>query len=428
MHVSLFVQRFPPALGGSEAYFARLADYHRSCGDSVTVWTTTAIELEAFWRRGRQELPPSGFPVRRFSPIRFPGRKVAFKALSMIPIPACQAAFMPCNPVSARMWREAGRDQGPIDAVHATAFPYAFPILCGLRLARRRKVPFLLTPFLHLGDPDQSDDPTRKQYTSGPLRWLLHQADRVFVQTQAEQRAVRDLGVSADRIVLQGLGVDADCTGGQRNTARIEWKVASDDFVVGHLANLSEEKGTVDLLIAAERLWNRGADFRLVLAGPEMTNFRRFWQHYEFKENVTRLSVLTEDQKRDFFAGIDVLALPSRSDSFGLVLLEAWMNGKPNLVYRAGGPGELIRHEIDGLQVPCGRTDLLAEELHRLITDRSLGERLGRTGQDRVQRDMAWPDKLAVVRKAMMDLVPRVDSFRIAAGIPVTPPSAASAQ
>ena len=42
-----------------------------------------------------------------------------------------------------------------------------------------------------------------------------------------------------------------------------------------------------------------------------------------------RLGVLSERQKRDFFAGIDVFALPSRSDSFGLVLLEAWANGVP---------------------------------------------------------------------------------------------------
>ena len=38
---------------------------------------------------------------------------------------------------------------------------------------------------------------------------------------------------------------------------------------------------------------------------------------------------LTDEQRRDFYAGIDAFALPSRSDSFGLVFLEAWANGVP---------------------------------------------------------------------------------------------------
>ena len=43
--------------------------------------------------------------------------------------------------------------------VHATAFPYAWPIACGLRLARQLRVPFCVTPFLHLGDPNDPGDP-----------------------------------------------------------------------------------------------------------------------------------------------------------------------------------------------------------------------------------------------------------------------------
>ena len=51
MHVAHFIQRYPPALGGSEAYFARLGQYLEERGDRVTVWTTTAIELEELWKK-----------------------------------------------------------------------------------------------------------------------------------------------------------------------------------------------------------------------------------------------------------------------------------------------------------------------------------------------------------------------------------------
>ena len=49
MRLAQFVQRYPPALGGSEAYIQRLSGFLVDGGDSVTVWTTTALDLEAFW-------------------------------------------------------------------------------------------------------------------------------------------------------------------------------------------------------------------------------------------------------------------------------------------------------------------------------------------------------------------------------------------
>jgi glycosyltransferase involved in cell wall biosynthesis len=303
------------------------------------------------------------------------------------------------------MWRDAGRPEQSFDLVHATAFPYTWPIACGLRLARRLEVPFLLTPFLHLGDPEEARDPTRRAYTSPALLSLIQAADLVFVQTQGERQALLDHGIAADRLVLQGMGVaPEECTGGNRAQARAEWKLESDDVVVGHLANLSVEKGTVDLLRAASRLWDQGRRFQMALAGPEMPNFQRFWQSFPAKAHVRRLGVLDEHQKRDFYAGLDLFCLPSRSDSFGLVLLEAWANGLPNLAYRAGGVADLIRHERDGLLVRCGDVAGLAQGLELLICDPASRLKLGQEGCARLETEFRWQDKLALVRETYLML------------------------
>lgn len=404
MHVAVFVHRYPPAVGGAERYAERLAGYHAAAGDAVTVWTSTAVELEEMWSAGgsRDRFGPEpgyGPRILRFRPLTFPGRRYVLKALSLVPVPAWQALTLPCNPVCPDMWRNAGRFTGPIDAVHAIAFPYSFPAACGLRLARRRRVPFLVTPFLHLGDPTDPRDRTRRQYTSRPLRWLLRQADRVFVQTPSEFRAVVALGVPEPRVVLQGLGVDvSECTGGNRDAARGSWGVGG-GCVVGHLANASEEKGTCDLLRAAAVLWAAGEKFTVVLAGPEMPNFRRFWATFPDRDRVVRVGVLSDSAKRNFFAGIDVFALPSRSDSFGLVLLEAWANGVPNVAYRAGGPADLIRDGTDGRLARCGDVPGLADVLRELIRDGAKRAAFGAAGFARIGPEFTWADKLEVVRK-----------------------------
>lgn len=409
MRILHVIQRFPPALGGSESYFARLSRYLTGRGHRVIVWTSNARDLEAFWSPKGRCLPPGefvddGVRVRRFPLWRMTGRRWLLKPLSLIPLRTWQNLTLPCNPISFAMWREAGSTAEAFEAVHASAFPYAFPIQCGLRVARRLAVPFLLTPFLHLGDPDQPDDRTRRQYTSPALRRLLRAADTVFAQTERERDAILDLGVSPERVVVQGLGVEpGECTGGDRAAARAEWGVKPDEVVVGHLANLSREKGTLDLLAAAERVAANGKTCTVVLAGPDMPNFRDFWADYRPPVRVIRTGVLTEAEKRDFFAGLDVFALPSRCDSFGLVLLEAWANSVPNLGYKAGGPGELIRQGVDGLLAPCGDVDMLGRYLERLIDDGELRRRCGEAGRVRALSEFRWGDKLRLVERALTD-------------------------
>ncbi len=411
MRVAHFIQRYPTALGGSEAYFHRLSRFLTDAGDRVTVFTTDALDLEAFWSPRGRHLPAGrsvedGIEVRRYPLWRCHGRRFLLKPLSLVPHRLWQCLTLPCNPISRSMWSDTGRPDAAFDLVHASAFPYAFPLACGLRLARRLGVPFLLTPFLHLGDPDDPCDRTRRAYTQPPLRALLRAADRVFAQTDLERDALHDLGLPSDRVVLQALGVEpAECTGGDRRRARQSWEIEPEELVIGHLANNSVEKGSVDLLRAADLAWHRGLRFRLVLAGPEMPNFRRFWSSFAHPHRVRRLGVLTEGQKRDFFAGIDIFALPSRSDSFGLVLLEAWANGVPNVAYRAGGVAGVVRPGRDGLLARCGDVQELAGALARLVSDEGLRRKLGECGRERTRREFRWTDKLALVRQVYESVV-----------------------
>ena len=136
MRLAQFVQRYPPALGGSEAYIQRLSGFLVDGGDSVTVWTTTALDLEAFWSPLADTLPAGcasvdGVEVRRFPLTHWPGRRYVLKALSLLPWRQLQALALPCNPISWPMKRAADHWPQPFDAVHATALPYSWPLWCG---------------------------------------------------------------------------------------------------------------------------------------------------------------------------------------------------------------------------------------------------------------------------------------------------------
>ncbi|MGL4419711.1 MAG: glycosyltransferase family 4 protein, partial [Gemmataceae bacterium] len=263
---------------------------------------------------------------------------------------------------------------------------------------------FYLTPFLHYGSPGDTSDPVYRQYTQRPLRWLLQQADGVFVQTETEADIVRHLGVFPEHVHHQGLGVDpAECTGGNREAARGRWGAAASDFVVGHLANLSQEKGSVDLLAAVQPLLST-RNLKLVLAGESMPNFRQARKTWPSTPTILELGPLTDSAKQDFYAGIDAFVLPSRSDSFGLVLLEAWANRLPVLVYRLGGPGALVRDGVDGRSVPP-EVPALTRVLQQWQLDRPLARELGLAGQRRTFVEFRWDDKLRLVRETIREAV-----------------------
>ncbi|HEY6042186.1 MAG TPA: glycosyltransferase family 4 protein, partial [Anaerolineae bacterium] len=89
----------------------------------------------------------------------------------------------------------------------------------------------------------------------------------------------------------------------------------------------------------------------------------------------------------------DVLAMPSRTDSFGIVFLEAWFYGKPVIGARAGGVPEVIDDGRDGFLVNFGDTDMLARRIAQLLDDRVLAQEFGAAGREKVLQNWTW-DKI----------------------------------
>ncbi len=85
----------------------------------------------------------------------------------------------------------------------------------------------------------------------------------------------------------------------------------------------------------------------------------------------------------------DIVAIPSRNEPFGLVLLEAWSAGRCVVASDVGGLSENIEHGTDGVKVQP-RPDSIAEGLSVAAGSpgRSLG--MGRRGLDKVRRYFGW--------------------------------------
>ena len=157
---------------------------------------------------------------------------------------------------------------------------------------------------------------------------------------------------------------------------------------------ITPSKGIEDFLEAGRILEEHGWDFEIRLVGqPVSAEFERLVLDSACRLGIShRLSLageLSESEVRAEYASADIFVFPTRqrSESFGIVLLEAMAYGLPLVGSGLGGVRSIIRDEINGLYVPSNDPPSLAVALERLIGEPELRERLGRTGFELVRHE-----------------------------------------
>jgi glycosyltransferase involved in cell wall biosynthesis len=91
----------------------------------------------------------------------------------------------------------------------------------------------------------------------------------------------------------------------------------------------------------------------------------------------------------DLFKACDVVAVPSRNEPFGIVILEGWSAGKPVVSTKRGGPAEFVWHGVNGLQVD-DTMDSVAWGLGTLLADHERCRWMGRNGRAAVEAAFSW--------------------------------------
>jgi glycosyltransferase involved in cell wall biosynthesis len=280
------------------------------------------------------------------------------------------------------------------DVIAATAAPF-LPLYRAARAARRAEVPIAIMPCLHPADRWVMDNPA--------LIDLLRRADGVMALTPYEMRFLRALDVPAERLFLIGGGVAPDAPMCALRGVRTEFGIPPGEPLVLFCGRKEEGKGIQDLLRAMVRLWERDEPGALVLAGASTEYSRTDLERIiatlpgGWRRRVVVRDDIGEDEKWGWYTECDVLAHPSRVESFGLVYLEAWLCGKPVIGGRTGPQASLIDEGRDGLLVRPGDVEELATQLRRLLFEPGLSAALGRAGREKVLHSFTWD---AVVDRA----------------------------
>ena len=171
--------------------------------------------------------------------------------------------------------------------------------------------------------------------------------------------------------------------------------------IVLFVGRIEQIKGIDVLLRALGLLFFRHPEFRsdlclLVVGGaldpnddsPEtekVEELQRLVHQHRMEANVSFVGSMDQQRLALFYAAADVCAVPSLTESFGLVALEAMACGTPVVGTRVGGLQTLIEHGESGLLVPAGDYQALAESMAKVLTDHRLRMHLAHGARDRAE-------------------------------------------
>ena len=322
MNILMMTNTYTPVVGGLERSIQQFTEHYRRRGHRTVV------------------VAPSfpGAPRREKEVVRLPAVSRSKANFSIqVPIPG--------------LLSKALRGFRP-DIIHSH-----HPFLVGstaLRLAYAGNLPLVFTHhtlFEHYTHLLPLDSPASKRFVVRLAVGYANLCDAVFAPSLSVKELLVRRGVRAPiAVVPTGIALEP-YRRGDRTQARKKLGLAPDDLVIGHVGRLCPEKN-LEFLVRAVALFlrrNRTAHFLLVGEGPSRAELERVFRRWGVEDRLHCPGTLQGRALVDAYHAMDLFAFSSKSETQGLVLLEAMASGTPVAALHAPGAMDLVRDGRNGL-------------------------------------------------------------------------------
>ncbi len=263
------------------------------------------------------------------------------------------------------------------DVVHlATEWSMGY---AGLRAAKALGAPIIASAHT---DYEQYAARYRLTWATQPgwvyLRWFYRQAALVLAPTAGYRRHLETRGVPHTGLWTRGVDTERFGPAYRSDRYRAELGLGADDLIVSYVGRIAPEKGIDALLDAWDTLHARRPEAHLVFTGTGLMEeaIRR-----RQLPRVHLTGMKRGDDLATAYASADVFVMPSVTETFGNVTLEAMASGVPVLAVAAGGILDFGRPNDNCLFAAPGQSGQLAGGIDRLLGDGELRRRLSAGGR-----------------------------------------------
>ncbi len=162
-------------------------------------------------------------------------------------------------------------------------------------------------------------------------------------------------------------------------------------LIIAHMYENGAYKGQVELIECWPKVVSAVPDARLIIAGsgPGL-GFLQQKAADTGAKNIDIKGFVPESEIEDLWQQATLFAMPSRSEGFGLVYVEAMRHGLPVIASVHDAAQEINIHEETGLNVNLEKPDELPDALIALMKDHGRASLMGRNGQKRWQEHFRY--------------------------------------
>jgi D-inositol-3-phosphate glycosyltransferase len=302
------------------------------------------------------------------------------------------------------------RHDSPVDVVHANYF------LSGLvahRIKHELDIPFIST-FHTLAKVKAEGGDREPAARHRAEHEIIACADAICVSCTEEESQFRRLyGNPKGRIEIVAPGVEhAFFAPGERSGARRALDLPLDAPVLMFVGRIQPLKAP-DIAVRALAQLHRSDALLMIVGGAsgqegdtEVASLHRLIDELGVRDQVRFVPPQPHHILSTYYRASDAVIVPSRSESFGLVALEASACGIPVVAAGVGGLLTLVDHGETGYLVPDRDPALFAHYLREIIDHPAHAAALGLRGAERAKR-YTWGFAAARLRRLYTDLCAR---------------------
>ncbi len=204
-------------------------------------------------------------------------------------------------------------------------------------------------------------------------KMVYSKAGRVLAPSPSSQKKLEEIGLTS--VGVFGRGVDADLFNPNKRNKKIwsNYGLNPDAVTLLYVGRLADEKSIPELIEAFLSLEKKGANIQLVIVGdgPIKDELEARLKHKT--KNYVFTGIKKGEELAELYASADIFAFPSRTETFGQVVLEAMASGVPVVGYDSPGVRDLVQHNetgllagINGLEFSKALESLINNEKQRL--------------------------------------------------------------
>lgn len=263
------------------------------------------------------------------------------------------------------------------------------------KLLSKRKFPYIVSIRLLNTSLTGSTRSIAQIYQKTIEKYMLKNAKFVVVQSMKNKAIMNEVfNIPLDSICIVPNGVDTKLFDPKKYAGKEDITGVKKDAVKSILfvGRLTTQKGLCYLFNALPRIKEKCGDFRLMIIGegPLKKQLIELSRKLDVANDVVFLGEVKHDIIAEFYSQADVFVMPSLSESFPNVMLEAMAMEKAVVATKVGVVPEVATDKENAILIEPGDEEQIANSVITLFSDASLRKKLGANARKLVEETYTW--------------------------------------